>query len=445
MPLITQAPRGTRDVLPSECHELRHIEQTALEVAETFGFSEIRTPVFEHTELFERSVGETTDVVQKEMYTFFDKGGRSVTLRPEGTAGAARACLEHGLLNEALPRKVSYIVKNYRYEKPGAGRFREHSQFGVECFGAALPAADAEVIALAVELFAALSLTDVRLEINSIGCPECRKKYLEALRGFFGARKDRLCETCLGRLERNPMRILDCKSEICGGIAKEAPTMLEYICADCAAHFDGVKALLDALGIAYAVNPRIVRGLDYYTRTVFEFISELPELQGVTLCGGGRYDGLIEELGGARTPSLGFGMGLERVWLQLQALKAPLQEPSRCELFIAAMNDACLTKAAQLASAVRGDGWHAQYDVTGRSLKAQMKFADKIDARYTLVLGDNELRDQRAKLKEMATGEEELVTLTDFAEEFEDVMNRRMHKEFMEEFKELHGSCEDMF
>ncbi len=432
MALLTKGVRGTRDVLPGETHELRHIEHTALEIAEAFGFSEIRTPVFEHTELFERSVGDTTDVVQKEMYTFFDKSGRSITLRPEGTAGAARACLEHGLLNEALPCKVSYIVKNYRYEKPQAGRYREHSQFGVECFGAAVPAADAELIALAAELFANLSLTDYRVEINSIGCPECRKGYLEALRAYFGAKRDELCETCQGRLERNPMRILDCKSPICAEIAANAPSVLDYICGDCAAHFDAVKGFLDALDLPYTVNPRIVRGLDYYTRTVFEFISEVPALQGMALGAGGRYDGLIEELGGQHTPSLGFAMGLERLWLQLQSLKAPLPEPSRCELFIAALNDAALVKAAQLAAAVRSDGWHTQYDVAGRSLKAQMKYADKLNARCTLVLGDDELKNQRAKLKDMATGEETLVTLTDFPDEFEQLMLRRMQTELAE-------------
>ncbi|MDR3313276.1 MAG: histidine--tRNA ligase [Oscillospiraceae bacterium] len=432
MPLITKGVRGTRDVLPGESHELRYVERTALETAEAFGYSEIRTPVFEATELFERSVGDTTDVVQKEMYTFFDKGGRSITLRPEGTAGAARACLEHGLLAEALPCKVSYITKCYRYEKPQAGRYREFSQFGVECFGAALPAADAELIALAMEIFSVLSITSYRVEINSIGCPECRKRYLEALRAYFQASEAELCETCKGRLEKNPMRILDCKSPVCAKIAAEAPTVLEYICEECATHFAGVKSLLDALELPYTVNPRIVRGLDYYTRTVFEFVSELPETQGLVFGGGGRYDGLIEELGGQHTPSLGFGLGLERMWLQLQALKAPLPAPNRCELYIAAMNAAALEKAAQLASAVRSDGWHVQYDIVGRSLKAQMKFADKINARCTLVLGDDELKNQRAKLKDMATGEEELVTLTDFPEEYEQIMLRRVQKELME-------------
>ncbi|MDR2526152.1 MAG: histidine--tRNA ligase [Oscillospiraceae bacterium] len=434
MALITKAVRGTRDVLPHESQALRYIERTALELAQAYGYAELRTPVFEHTELFERGMGDTTDVVQKEMYTFFDKGGRSVTLRPEGTAGAARACLEHGLLAEALPCKVSYVLRCYRYEKPQAGRYREFSQFGVECFGAATPAADAELIALAAETLATLSVTDTRVEINSIGCPECRKRYLDALRAHFAQRQSELCETCQGRLEKNPMRILDCKSPVCAGIATEAPTVLEYICDACAEHFDGVKRYLDAIALPYEINPRIVRGLDYYTRTVFEILSEFPEAKGLVLAGGGRYDGLVEELGGQHTPSLGFGMGIERVWLQMQALQAPLPEKHLCELYIAAMNSDALQRAAQLAQELRASGWHVEYDIVGRSLKAQMKYADKIHAKNTVVLGEDELKNQRAKLKDMKTGAEELMTLPDFADEFERLMLRRVERDILEGF-----------
>ena len=318
MALITKAARGTQDVLPSESSRWQHVEQTALAIARDFGYREMRTPVFEHTELFHRSVGETTDVVQKEMYTFEDKGHRSVTLRPEGTAGMARALLEHGLNNEALPVKVSYLTSCYRYEKPQAGRLREFHQFGVECFGAAAPQADAEVITLARMVLDNLGVTGVELRLNSIGCPACRAKYHEALRAYFESRRDELCETCLGRLERNPMRILDCKSPVCSQIAAGAPVMLDYLCDDCAAHFDTVKGCLEAAGVAYIIDPHIVRGLDYYTRTVFEFVSDALGAQAV-VCGGGRYDGLIDELGGPHLPSLGFGMGLERLLVVMEA------------------------------------------------------------------------------------------------------------------------------
>ena len=418
MPLITKAVRGTHDVLPGESHEFQYVERVALETARSFGYKEIRVPVFEHTELFERGVGDTTDVVQKEMYTFFDKGGRSITLRPEGTAGIARACLEHGLLGDALPQKVCYAFTCYRYDKPQAGRYREYTTFGVECFGAAPPAADAEVIALAAEYFSALSLTNYRIELNSIGCPECRKVYLQALRDYFAASADELCATCNERLDKNPMRILDCKSPVCAQIALKSPIVTDFLCGDCKAHFEGVQALLKALEIPFVLNPRVVRGLDYYTRTVFEFVSELPKLEGLALGGGGRYDGLIEELGGAHTPSLGFGLGIERILLHLRELEAPIPEPEPCAIYIANRGEQALTRAAQLASELRAEGLSAQFDIVGRSLKAQMKYADKLGARFTLVLGEEELRTRCARLKDMRTGSEEPVALDDFADRF---------------------------
>ena len=311
MALITKAIKGTQDVLPSQSHKNQFIESTMLGIAKDFGFKEIRTPVFEHTELFTRSVGDTTDVVQKEMYTFDDKGGRSIPLRPEGTAGAARAFLEHGLQNEPMPQKVSYVTSCYRYEKPQAGRLRELHQFGIECYGTASPAADAEVISLGNEIFGFLGIDRISLEINSIGCPECRKKYQDALKAYFESHRDELCPTCLERLERNPMRILDCKSPICHEICEGAPIILDYLCDECHDHFEKVKMYLEAMNISYTVNPHIVRGLDYYTRTVFEFVTDALGAQSA-VCAGGRYDGLVEELGGPHVPALGFALGLER-------------------------------------------------------------------------------------------------------------------------------------
>lgn len=412
MALITKAIRGTQDVLPADSHKWQYVEQTALSIARDFGFREMRVPVFEHTELFHRSVGETTDVVQKEMYTFDDKGGRSITLRPEGTAGMARALLEHGLHNEALPIKVAYLTSCYRYEKPQAGRLREFHQFGVECFGAAAPTADAEVIALARTVLQALEVEGVSLHINSIGCPTCRAEYHKALKAYFESRKDELCETCLGRLERNPMRILDCKSPVCSAIAADAPVMLDYLCDDCKAHFEAVKGCLDEAEIAYEIDPHIVRGLDYYTRTVFEFVSDALGAQAV-VCGGGRYDGLIDELGGPHLPSLGFGMGLERLLMVMEAKGASFPEPPRCEVYFASMGDAAARRCFALASRLREGGVAAECDTVGRGLKAQMKYADKIGAGATIVVGDNELATGVAKIKDMATGESTDIALDD--------------------------------
>lgn len=417
MALITKAIKGTQDVLPAESHKNRFIESTMLEIAGNYGFREVRTPVFEHTELFTRGVGETTDVVQKEMYTFNDKGDRSITLRPEGTAGAVRAFLEHGLFNEPLPQKMCYLVSCYRYEKPQAGRWREFHQFGVEVFGTASPAADAEVISLANEIFAFLGVERLSLEINSIGCPECRKKYHAALGEYFAEHKAELCPTCLDRLGRNPMRILDCKSPVCKEIAKEAPVILDYICEDCKGHFEGVKSYLSAMNIDFVINPRIVRGLDYYTRTVFEFVSQDIGAQG-TVCGGGRYDGLVEELGGPSVPSLGFAIGIGRLLLLLEAQKIELPKPVPCELFIASMGEKALLKASVLAADLRASGVPCEFDVVGRSLKAQMKYADKLGANYTLVLGDNELENNEVSVKNMQTGKCETLRLSDFDENF---------------------------
>lgn len=418
MALITKKIKGTEDVLPKESYRWQFIENIMREEARCYGFKEIRTPVFEHTELFARGVGQTTDVVQKEMYTFDTKGGESVTLRPEGTAGAARAVLEHALDNEGLPIKASYFVSCYRYEKPQAGRLREFHQFGIEEYGTQSPVADAELICVAQSIFERLGIGQLRLELNSIGCPECRAKYNEAIREYFGQFKDRLCQTCLSRLERNPMRLLDCKSPEDKEIAKDAPKITDYLCEECEQHFTEVKSYLDAAGVEYTVNPTIVRGLDYYTKTVFEFVTDCIGAQG-TVCGGGRYDGLIEELGGKHMPSLGFAMGLERLLMVMDSQGIVIPNNNQTSLYIATMGDAAKVKAFELLRGVRECGLAAETDVVGRGLRAQMKYADKIGAKYSLVLGDNELEQNCASVKNMETGEQTSLALDkSFAEKF---------------------------
>ena len=417
MALITKAVKGTQDTLPTVSYKNQFVEETMMRIAHNFGFHEIRTPVFEHTELFQRGVGDTTDVVQKEMYTFEDKGGRSITLRPEGTAGAVRAFLEHGLFNEAMPQKVSYLTSCYRYEKPQAGRLREFHQFGVECFGAAAPGADAELIGLAQSIFDALEIEDLSLEINSIGCPTCRKQYHAALKAYFKVRETELCDTCRERLEKNPMRILDCKSPVCSAIAADAPVVLDYLCDECRTHFDAVQAHLDAMMIPYSINPRIVRGLDYYTRTVFEFVSDSIGAQG-TVCGGGRYDGRVEELGGPHTPSLGFALGIERLLLVMHSQGIEFPEPDPCTLYIATMGERAAREASSIAQSLRGEDYRVECDICDRSLKAQMKYAGKLGARFTLVLGDDEIDKGVYALKNMKTGTSTQIAADDFIEEF---------------------------
>ena len=418
MALITKKIKGTEDVLPKQSYRWQFVENIMREEARAYGFKEIRTPVFEHTELFARGVGQTTDVVQKEMYTFDTKGGESVTLRPEGTAGAARAVLEHSLEQDGLPIKASYFVSCYRYEKPQAGRLREFHQFGIEEYGTQAPAADAEIICLAQSVLDRLGLSQVHLEINSIGCPECRAKYNQALKEYFTQYKDRLCPTCLTRLEKNPMRLLDCKSPEDKEIAKDAPKITDYLCEECEVHFTEVKKYLDAAGVEYTVNPTIVRGLDYYTKTVFEFVTDCIGAQG-TVCGGGRYDGLIEELGGKHMPSLGFAMGMERLLMVMDAQKIEIPDNDKTALYIATMGDAAKVKAFELLRQVRECGLIAETDVVGRGLRAQMKYADKIGAKYSVVLGDNEIEENKARVKNMETGEQtELALDESFADKF---------------------------
>lgn len=417
MALITKAIKGTKDVLPKEAYKNQYIEATAIDIASKFGYKEIRTPVFEHTELFQRGVGDTTDVVQKEMYTFDDKGGRSITLRPEGTAGAVRSFLENGLCNEALPQKVCYLISCYRYEKPQAGRLREFHQFGVECFGTESPLADAEIISLAKTFFDTLGIKDLSLEINSIGCPKCRAEYHKALKEYFSSRKDELCDTCKGRLDRNPMRILDCKSPICHEIAEGAPVVIDYLCDECKEHFEKVQKYLDAQNIEYTINPQIVRGLDYYTKTVFEFVSNSIGAQG-TVCGGGRYDGLVEELGGQHTPSLGFALGLERLMLLMEAQNCEFPNEEKPDLFIVALGEKATLKAVEIAKDMREEGFSALLDLNQRSVRAQMKYADKLGAKFNVVIGDNEVDSKIAKLKNMQTGEETEINLDTFVSGF---------------------------
>lgn len=418
MGVITKKIKGTEDVLPKDSYRWQFVEDVMRKESAAYGFKEIRTPVFEHTELFARGVGQTTDVVQKEMYTFDTKGGESVTLRPEGTAGAARAVLEHGLVNDSLPIKASYFVSCYRYEKPQAGRLREFHQFGLECYGTQSPVADAELICAAQSIFDRLGIKQLRLEINSIGCPTCRAEYHKALKEYFYGYKDELCETCNSRLEKNPMRILDCKSPVCSKIAQGAPKITDYLCDECKEHFASVQKYLDAAGVEYTVNPTIVRGLDYYTKTVFEFVTDFIGAQG-TVCGGGRYDGLIEELGGKHLPSLGFAIGIERLLMLMDKQGIEIPKPSTCDLYVAVMGESASLKSFEIIKAVRSCGLIAETDVVGRGLRAQMKYADKIGAKFSMVLGDNEIEQGKAVIKNMSSGEQTEIVLDDtFAEKF---------------------------
>ena len=405
MQLLTRAPKGTLDVLPKDIAKWQTVEQVAFNNAALYGFKEIRTPVFEHTELFVRSVGDETDVVSKEMYTFEDKGHRSITLRPEMTAGAARAVTESGLINEALPVKVCYCADCFRYERPQAGRMRQFKQFGAEVFGAEGPSADAEIIAMANGLFETLGIKNLSLEINSIGCKDCRKKYIEALKDYCHKHADSLCPTCKERMDKNPMRVLDCKVESCKEVLEDAPFILDYLCDDCKHHFEGVQNRLLLMGIPYNVNPRIVRGLDYYTRTVFEFVSNQIGSQG-TVCGGGRYDGLIEQIGGPKTCGLGFAVGINRLILLMEAQNSEFIPERKCELYIAPLGESASKKAIAIADLLRKEGFYVETDLMGRSVKAQMKYADKIGAAFSVVLGDTEIESGKCVIKNMADGKQ---------------------------------------
>ena len=412
-----KAPKGTIDILPKDSAKWQFVEKTLRDICDAFHFQEIRIPVFEHTELYVRGVGETSDVVSKEMYTFQDKGDRSITLRPEGTAGVVRSFLEHGLYADSQPTKLYYLISCYRYEKPQAGRLREFRQFGVEMFGASSPAADAEVISLVKHIFDTLGITELTLNLNNIGCPSCRKAYNEKLRAFLEDKRDMLCGTCRERMERNPMRVFDCKVESCQALLRDAPRIYDCVCPDCKAHFDELTAYLDEMGIPYQIDKSIVRGLDYYSRTVFEFVSNSIGAQG-TVCGGGRYDYLVEELGGKHCPGIGFAMGIERLLMVLENAGVPLPKQKAPRIYIAAIGKNADRKAAKLVDILRRAGIAAEKDYMDRSVKAQMKYANKINAEYALVLGEDEIAANKGQLKQMETGETKEVQLDRLEEIF---------------------------
>ena len=398
-------PKGTKDMLPQDAYKWHYVESVARSTAAKFGFKEIRTPMFEHTELFLRGVGETTDIVTKEMYTFEDKGGRSMTLRPEGTAGVARCFIENGLFQGIMPMKAYYIASVFRYEKPQNGRLREHHQFGVECYGSDSPSADAEVIALAHSFLSEVGLDSLELNINSIGCPKCRAEYNAALKAYIGENLQNMCGQCRQRFDKNPLRILDWKEEACKAITAKAPKITDYLCEDCNAHFEKVQNLLSKQGITYKVNPGIVRGLDYYTRTVFEFVSTDIGAQG-TVCGGGRYNNLVEEVGGKPTPAVGFGLGLERLLLVLENLNKLNACEEHTDLYVLPIGENAKEYALSLVSKLRSEGISAETDIMDRGIKAQMKYADKSGARYVVALGDDEIASGTIKLKNMSDGRE---------------------------------------
>lgn len=404
-------PKGTKDALPQDSHAFIALEEKAREVARLFNLNEIRTPTFEHTELFLRGVGDTTDIVGKEMYTFLDKGERSITLKPEGTAGVARAYIESGMdRNASLPVKMYYITPVFRYERPQSGRLREHHQFGVELYGSPEPQTDVEVVEIAKTMLDSVGITETKLYINSIGCPECRKKYNEALRDFLASNISSMCKDCKERYEKNPLRILDCKEEHCKEINKGAPKIIEYLCEDCSKHFEAFKASLDEVNIEYEVNPNIVRGLDYYTRSVFEFVTEVDKL---TVCGGGRYDNLVTMLGGKPTPAVGFGMGLERLMMVAERAGADLGAPNSPDIYVATLSDSEASVARKLVYELRRKGVSAECDLMARSLKAQMKYAGRIGAKYVTVLGGDEIASGECEVKHMLDGECKRVKLQD--------------------------------
>ena len=414
--MLTNAPKGTKDLLPGQVHKWHYVEGKFADICRRYGFKEIRTPMFEHTEVFARGIGDTTDVVQKEMYTFNDHGNRSITLKPEGTSGAVRAFIEHKQYAEVQPTKYYYNTDCFRYEKPQSGRLRHFHQFGIEVFGTPNMMADAEVICLAHDFLTDLGITEIELRINSVGCPECRKKYREALKAYLLPHYEDLCGTCKERFERNPMRIIDCKSEICQAIVKDAPRMIDYLCDDCRNAFEDLKSNLTAMGIDFTIDPNIVRGLDYYTKTAFEFVTTKIGAQG-TVCGGGRYDHLVEELGGPPIPGVGFGLGIERLLLLMEANNAYFPEENRVDSFIAVMGDAAKAFGLKLARELRAKGITAEMDTLARNIKGQFKYADRLNARYTLVIGDNELEKGVVSLKDMAKSEQREIKIEDIYKE----------------------------
>ena len=407
---MVQKLKGTRDILPKESEVWQYIESKAKEIFENYGYKEIRVPVIESLELFQRGVGEATDVVQKEMYCFEDRGGRKVALRPEGTAGVVRAYIENGLSSEPSPLKLWYHMPMYRYENVQKGRQREFNQLGAELFGTESYMADVETIEMVEQLFQSLNIKDIELNINSIGCTECRKKYIEALKEYIRPNLESYCETCKTRFEKNPMRILDCKEEKCKELNKNAPKILDYLCEECKMHFENVKNMLDKLEIEYKIDPNIVRGLDYYTKTVFEFVSKLD---GLTVLGGGRYDGLVEELGGAKTPAIGFASGMERLIDVFKNNNPDLKLEKNMHIFVAYIGEEANIYATKLVKDLRQQGIYAEKDIMGRSIKAQFKYADKKKANYVITIGDNEIETKTATIKNLQTGEKKQISIGD--------------------------------
>ncbi len=410
--MAIKAPKGTKDVLPIESYKWQYIEAEWAKICAEYGFKEMRTPTFEATELFNRGVGDTTDIVQKEMYTFNDLGNRSITLKPEGTSPAVRAFIENNQYAETQPTKYYYNTPCFRYEKPQAGRLREFHQFGIENFGTASMLADAEVIALGHEFLSRMGITDIELHISSVGCRKCRPVYRSALQDFIRPHYDCLCETCKSRFEKNPMRILDCKSPEDKAICKDAPMMLDYLCDDCREDFETLKRHLDAMGISYVVDPTIVRGLDYYTKTAFEFITTKIGAQG-TVCGGGRYDHLIEEVGGPDMPGVGFGLGKERLLLLMEACGHDFGEDLKPQIFISWIGDNAREYCVGLLYELRKAGIRAEMDTRERNLKGQMKYANKLGAAYTVVIGDDEVASGELTLKNMSNSEQTKVRRED--------------------------------
>ena len=406
-----QAPKGTKDMLPQDAYKWHFVENKFREIAKFYGMREIRTPMFEHTDLFLRGVGDTTDIVQKEMYTFNDKGNRSITLKPEGTSPVVRAFIENRLFNEAQPTKLYYAIPCFRYENVQKGRLRQFHQFGTEVFGSKEPSMDAEVIAFAMEFLKSLGLKSLSLNINNLGCPNCRPKYNEALKKFLEENYDDLCGLCQSRFDKNPMRILDCKNKNCGEITKNAPIILDDMCEECDSHFAEVKKYLDILNIPYTVDPGIVRGLDYYTKTIFEILND-----DFTVCGGGRYDRLIEQLGGPEMPAVGFGLGIERLLLTLKNEGIEIPSEGLYDLYVGARGEEGKLASFKLANTLRTRGIKTEINHMGRSLKAEMKYANKIGAKFTVVLGDDELQTGNAKLKRMSDGEQFEVNLNNIEE-----------------------------
>lgn len=420
--MLTKAPRGTKDIIPAEAYKWNYLEEKFRDLCRLYGYEEIRTPVFEHTELFKRGVGDTTDIVQKEMYTFKDRGDRDLTLKPEGTAGVIRAFIENKMYAETQPTKLFYITPCFRYERPQSGRQRQFHQFGVEAIGSDTPSLDAEVISLAMQFLGEAGLNDLTVSINSVGCPVCREDYNRLLKDYLATKADVLCDLCNDRRDKNPMRVIDCKNETCQANIVDIPLMADHLCDNCKDHFEQLKSYLDEMDIKYVVDKKIVRGLDYYKRTAFEIISNDLGAQS-TVCGGGRYDGLVEQIGGPSGYSgIGFGLGAERLLLTLEANGVEIGNPNHTDIFVVTIGDKAKLKSFSILKDLRENHISADKDHLDRSLKAQFKYSNKINAKYTIVIGDDELDKDKATLKNMETGDQKLIKISELVNELRSVL-----------------------